>query len=184
MKNFKMEFILIIILVPILAYVGWQVYNTYIKEPDINIKGLNVLEQQPEKEINSPMLDKNSVSLPIRKPVSRGTLNYTGYIKRDPLMYSLPVKIKEKKYPAAKPSNPVSNPVEKRESQKNVKEIVLPKFTVTGIVWGKIRSRAIIGHSVYRVGDIIKGAKILDITKQGIHMIYQGKEFWVTVQGG
>lgn len=175
MKRIKAEIIVIIILIPILAYVGWQVYNSYFKPPEIDLEELEEPEALEEKPAPARPLE------PEIPPAPKGTLNYTGYIQRDPLEHSLPVKIKEEKPPAAKvPEREELKPVEK----KPPKEIILPKFTVTGIVWGKTNPRAIIDHKVYKIGDIIKGAKILNITQQGIQMIYEEKEFWVTISEG
>lgn len=173
MQKVKVEIVLVIILIPILVYVGWQAYNTYLKPPPMDLEELEMPEEIEEKPTRAPA--------PEPAPRPKGTLDYTGYIERDPLKHSLPVKIKKKpkvtKVP--KKAKEVS-----RKKKKPPKVIALPKFSVTGIVWGKPSPRAIIDNRVYKTGDVIKGAKILDITKQGIHMIYQEQEFWVTVQKG
>lgn len=173
MPKIKIEFILAVILLPILLYIGWQAYNTYLKQPP---EELSVLEEETEEEKPAPH--------PLEKPIDTvspvsdvGTLDHTGFVERDPLFHSLPVKIKEEE-----PEEGETAPRE-TEKEKSIpeppKEIILPTFTVTGIVWGKADPRAIIDDKVYRTGDIIKGAKILDITEQGIRMLYEGKEFCV-----
>lgn len=192
MKKVKVEFILIVILAPILVYVGWQAYNTYLKPPAIDLGELEIAEETEnestapkpssyEKGLGKPYIPEQRQEKPA--PIPKGTFDYTGYIKRDPLEHSLPVKIQEEKVPVTKVSAEKKHK-DIKEIKKPAKEIILPKFTITGIVWGKASPSAIIDNKVYRIGDIIKGAKILGITQQGIQMIYQGKEFWVSIQQG
>lgn len=182
MKKIKVEFILIIILIPILAYVGWQAYNTYLKPPAMDLEELELPEEPEEVPIPAPRPEPEEppeeVPIPVPKE-TKGTLDYTGYAERDPLKHSLPFKIKEEKPPVTE-EKPEGVPIKEKEPPK---EIILPKFIVTGIVWGKVHPRAIIDDKVYKIGDIIKEAKILDITEKGIHMIYQGKEFWIAIGG-
>lgn len=170
MIRVKPELILIILLIPIIAYVGWQAYNTYLKPLDIE-----ELEKVETEEPTKP-------SPPVNPPSSmepKGVLDYTGFAKRDPLKPSLPVKEKVEIPPEGRPT--VEKPEGKVEKAPP-KEIVLPTFTVTGIVWGEAPPRAIIDNRVYKIGDTVKGAKILDITDKGVHMIYEGKEFFATIE--
>lgn len=177
MPKYKSELILLIILIPILVYIGWQAYNTYFKPPAIEIEEL---EKAGIEEPTEPITE-----LAIKKPAPtaepKGVLDYTGYIKRDPLKPSLPVKEKPPEPLLEKKGEGILPEQKKKEPPK---EIVLPTFIVTGIVWGKASPRTIIDHKVYKIGDIVKGAKILDITEKGIHMIYEEKEFWINVQRG
>lgn len=180
MMRLKSELILLIILIPILVYIGWQAYNTYFKPPAIEIEELEKAGiEEPVIPPAEPVVKKPS---PPSEP--KGTLDYTGYIGRDPLKPALPVKEKVEKPPELLlEKKPVGIPPEEKKKEPP-KEIVLPTFIVTGIVWGEAQPRAIIDHNVYKIGDIVKGAKILDITEKGIYMIYEGKEFWVSVQRG
>lgn len=177
MLKHKAELILIIILIPIFAYVIWQAYNTYFKPPPMeNIEELEKLGTEEQAE--QPIVPKPQQ--PEEPPVPKGTLDHTGYTKRDPLKPTLPVREKIEKAPEVEKSREKSKEIKKEPP----KEIVLPTFTVTGIVWGRESPRAIIDHQVYKTGDTIKGAEILEITEKGIRMIYEGKEFWVGVQRG
>lgn len=192
MKKIRIEFILVIILIPILAYVGWQIYNSYIKSPDIDIEELELQEEK----------DAELTDTPQQKPdlAPKGTLSYTGYVERDPFKHSLPVKIKKPPKPKLKPK-PKPKKIEKKkhiiderekkpeekpkaikkpkEKEKPSQPILLPKFNVIGIVWGEAAPRAIIDNKIYKIGDTVKGAKILEITDKGIHMIYKTKDFWI-----
>lgn len=176
MIKYKYELIVIVILIPILAYVGWQAYNSYIKTPDVE-ELEKAITEEPAKPVTEPVAVQ-----PPPPSAPKGTLDYTGFIKRDPLKSSLPIREKiEKPSPAEKP--PEIKPGEIPKKEEPSKEIVPPTFKVTGIVWG-YSPRAIIDNGVYKIGDIVKGAKILDITHKGIQIIYEGKEFMVTLQGG
>ena len=49
-------------------------------------------------------------------------------------------------------------------------------FKVQGVFWGAARPQAIINRKVLSVGDEIKGAKILSISKEGVTLLFEGKE--------
>lgn len=181
MLKHKAEIILLIILIPILAYVVWQAYNTYFKPPAMeDIEELEKLgTEEKEAEIPVEEVKKPPVAVPQQPEepsIPKGTLDYTGFTERDPLRPALPVRPKKEK-PLEK-----AKETPKETKKEPPKEIILPTFTITGIVWGKASPRAIIDNQVYKIGDTIKGAKILDITEKGIRMIYEEKEFWVNVQ--
>lgn len=55
-------------------------------------------------------------------------------------------------------------------------EIVLPKMSLEGFTWG-YEPRAIINTQVVKKGDKILGAEVLEIKKEGVILIYQGKVF-------
>jgi len=65
--------------------------------------------------------------------------------------------------------------------------IVLPEMQFQGMVWKSSRPQAIINNKVYDIKDVINvGAEglgeeinIIDIKKDGIHLIYKNKEFIV-----
>lgn len=187
MPKHKTELLLLIVLIPILAYVGWQVYNTYLKPPSVDLEELEkVGTGEPAEPVVPPTVEQPVVSPPMRveptpePSVPKGTLDYTGYTERDPLKPSLPVREKIERPPELPPEKKPPKEEIKKEKEPP-KEIVLPTFTVTGIVWGD-SPRAIIDQQVYKIGDTVKGAKILDITEKGIKMIYEGKEFSVKTQ--
>lgn len=170
MFKYKSELIILILLIPILAYVGWQAYKSYFKAPDME-EFEKVATEEPVKPVAPPVAEQPPIP-----SAPKGTLDYKGFTKRDPLKASLPVEEKIEKPPVE--GKPPEGIPEKEEPKKI---IVLPTFAVTGVTWGQ-SPRAIIDNSVYKIGDIVKGAKILGITNQGIQMIYEGKEFFVTIQ--
>jgi hypothetical protein len=213
MIKHKSEFLLILIIIPIIAYVGWQAYKTWIASPDKDIANLE--EPIPEKEaeiiktaepINAP---EKTTDI---KPEEKSPIITTPINEQKPVKIEEPIT-KEETTPSEskgtlnyigyserdplKPSlpekqqeeKPVEKPIEetgqpKEQPIEQPKEIIPPTFTITGIVWGNVEPRAIIDNEVHKIGDIIKGATILGITENGIQIIYEGKEFWIQKQGG
>ena len=183
MQKVKIEVILILVLIPVIGYVGTQAYNTYIKKPNIDI---TQLDEQP-----ATSKDNNTNKSSFNEKISSVTTAVIENIKnaeRNPFKHSLPVTVKKdtpKEKTPEKTLKQSPKPYIKKDVKKDIgkdiektKQIVLPTFSVSGIVWGTT-PRAIIDSKVYKVTDVIKGAKILNITKEGILMLYEGKEFWV-----
>lgn len=52
----------------------------------------------------------------------------------------------------------------------------LPKMDVQGLIWGGNFPQAIINNKVYKAGDIIDGAQIKEIAKDGITLNFSGGE--------
>jgi len=94
-------------------------------------------------------------------------VNYTGAQYRDPL--ELPIELRT-------PIKPVAETAVEKEGEKE-EEIVPPDFTVQGMVWGGVKPQALINEGLCEKGDIIKGAEITDITKEGVTYIYKNKKF-------
>lgn len=194
MRKYIIEFILIILLIPIFGYIGWQAYSTYIKKPELELEGLAETQTVPP-QVNK--LDTKNKTAAVQKgalpeqpappssaPEKTGLSGEPEGRKRNPFEHSLPIKIK--KIQAAKtPEKKIDEEEEKKRlasilPKHEKKKIVLPAFTLTGIVWGEYRPRAIIDNQVYRIGDLVKGAKILDITNQGVQMLYQEEDQKIT----
>ena len=57
------------------------------------------------------------------------------------------------------------------------KEVVLPQFEVQGVVWGTSLPMAIIDGQILSIGDKIREAKIVEITRDYIALIYEDKRF-------
>ena len=57
-------------------------------------------------------------------------------------------------------------------------EITLPQMSLQGWTWG-YEPRAIINNQVVQEGDKISGAEVLEIRKEGVILIYQGKVFTI-----
>ena len=95
------------------------------------------------------------------KPVLAQVVEYTGRDYRNPL--KIPVGL--------------TKPIE--VSEKEERRIILPVFSVQGMVWGNNRPQAIINGEVFEEGDVVQEAEIIVIDKQGITFLYQGKKFIV-----
>lgn len=59
--------------------------------------------------------------------------------------------------------------------------IVLPKLAISGVVWGSSSPQAIINGKILKKGDIIEEAEILEIGKQGVVVLYKGRQFTLPV---
>ncbi len=65
--------------------------------------------------------------------------------------------------------------------------ITLPQMQFQGMVWKGSRPQAIINNKVYDVNDVVElntgeaegEVKVKGVNKEGIHLIYKGKEFIV-----
>lgn len=60
-----------------------------------------------------------------------------------------------------------------------VEDISLGHLKVQGMVWDTEMPQAIINDKVVKVGEVIEGAKILEITKECIYVLYDGKQYMV-----
>ena len=60
----------------------------------------------------------------------------------------------------------------------------LSKLKIQGIIWGVKTPQAIINNTVLKVGDLVEGAKILNIEKKGITFDFNGEIFNLVVSGG
>lgn len=73
----------------------------------------------------------------------------------------------------------------KEISQENAGEtepkLDLDKFKVQGIIWGVKTPQAIINNNVFKIGDLIEGAEILSIEKQGVTLRFNGRIFDLVV---
>ena len=99
---------------------------------------------------------------PVKEKVSYAAENL-----RDPFKSYLPV---EEEVPSVLPGEEEVQPEE---------EIILPTFTVQGVIWGSSLPQAIIDDTVVKIGDVIEGARITNITRDNIELNYQGKDFVV-----
>lgn len=66
------------------------------------------------------------------------------------------------------------------EAGKSAPQVTAPKFTVQGMVWDSDKPQAIIDNKIYNLGDEINGAKIIEINKEGVKVIYQSNIFVIT----
>ena len=52
----------------------------------------------------------------------------------------------------------------------------LPFLSIQGIVWGSGLPQAIINNQVVKIGDLIKGVRVVDISKEGVTVFYEGRQ--------
>ncbi len=57
-------------------------------------------------------------------------------------------------------------------------------FKLNGVVWGVGAPKAIIDGKVVGIGGRIHGAEVLEITKDGVKINYNGKEIYLRQQKG
>lgn len=50
-----------------------------------------------------------------------------------------------------------------------------PEFNVQGMVWRSDNPQAIIDGQILRIGDEIKDARVIDISKDGVKFLFRGK---------
>ncbi|MBM3251549.1 MAG: hypothetical protein FJZ11_02035 [Candidatus Omnitrophica bacterium] len=93
-------------------------------------------------------------------------LNYEADNYRDPLMPVFPKK--ELKKELGEAMEPVAPGTE---------GIAAPALVIQGMVWGTDMPQAIIDGEIYKVGDQFLEAKILDINKEGIKLLYKDRIF-------
>ena len=58
---------------------------------------------------------------------------------------------------------------------------VSQEFKLSGFVWGSEKPQAIINEQVVNVGDTIKKAKVISISKKGVRIFYMGENIILTV---
>ncbi len=67
-------------------------------------------------------------------------------------------------------------PAEESEVSET-KEIIPLSLTVQGLIWGGSFPQAIINNKVVKVGDIIEGARIISIDKEGITVFFEERQY-------
>ncbi|MDD5246320.1 MAG: hypothetical protein PHS09_02875 [Candidatus Omnitrophica bacterium] len=58
-----------------------------------------------------------------------------------------------------------------------------PPLTVQGVIWGTSLPQAIISGKVVKIGDTIEKARIIDITKEGVTIFYEGQQYTLSSPG-
>jgi hypothetical protein len=56
----------------------------------------------------------------------------------------------------------------------------LPSLNIQGIIWGSELPQAIINNQVVKIGDVVQGARIVDISQAGITVFYNGRQQLIT----
>jgi hypothetical protein len=57
----------------------------------------------------------------------------------------------------------------------DVQAAPLPSFAVQGLLWGGSLPQAVIDNQVVKVGDVIQDAEIVEISKDGVKVLYNKK---------
>ncbi|MDP2941185.1 MAG: hypothetical protein Q8N85_02895 [Candidatus Omnitrophota bacterium] len=79
--------------------------------------------------------------------------------------------------------DPFREPIIKRPdkpvalTEEGSKVSQLPTLTVQGLIWGGIFPQAIINNKVLKIGDTIDGARIANISKDGVVVFYEGTQY-------
>lgn len=92
-------------------------------------------------------------------PEARPAVNYNSAGLRDPF------------------DNPVTPGLSAGKDAYTSSQTPLPQLTVQGIVWGGAFPQAIINNQVVKAGDMLGGARIIDIGKDGVTVFFGGKQF-------
>ena len=90
---------------------------------------------------------------------------------------SFTTKARKVRYTSQDLRDPFQSPFEMGESPTEGPAVGLPQLTVQGMVWGSKMPQAIINNTVVKVGEVIEGAEILDIRKEGVYVLYQGRQY-------
>ena len=60
----------------------------------------------------------------------------------------------------------------------------LPDFSVQGVIWGGSLPQAIINEQVVKIGDTIAGAKVISIGKEGVGLLFDGRQYNLSSPAG
>ncbi len=92
---------------------------------------------------------------------------------RDPFISGLPKEVETKI---------VAMPAQTSEAGYEAVELAPEEFdysslSVTGLLWGSDKPKAIINNDIFGIGSVINGATIVQIDAKGILFEYNGKQF-------
>ncbi len=91
---------------------------------------------------------------------SNGLVTYNADSYRDPFM----PEIKKEKVVLQQVS-----------PEAGARELTLPEFDVKGMIWNTDSPQAIINGQILHLGDEIKDAKIIEISKEGVKLLFRGR---------
>ncbi len=111
----------------------------------------------------------------------------------NPFTPRLPPKPKiEPPPPPVQPAPTIEQPVRDEKSQPEISpatpsekdvKIEAPSLTITGLVWNTDTPQAIVNNQIVKLGDVIDGASIQAIHREGIDISYVGTVFTITLSG-
>ncbi len=64
---------------------------------------------------------------------------------------------------------------------EEVKDIPLPPLVIQGLLWGGEFPQAIINNKVVKIGDTIEEARIVEINKNGVILLFAGRKFPLSI---
>ncbi|MDP3142494.1 MAG: hypothetical protein Q8N14_00895 [Candidatus Omnitrophota bacterium] len=103
----------------------------------------------------------------------------TAYVEAENKGFELdPVSMKDPFLPLFPKKETEPKKVTEVASQRK-EEVRPPELIIQGLVWGKIMPQAIVNNKVVTIGDIINEAKIVDINKNGVSILFKDKIFFV-----
>jgi hypothetical protein len=120
------------------------------------IMGVCYIKPLRAAQTDSKMPGKNSPGQ--QRLVNRPKVEYKAQGSRDPFR---PL-VTEKKISAAAAPEP---------------DKMLPNFTVQGVVWGGVFPQAIINNQVVKKGDMLGEAKVIEIGKEGVTVLFANQEY-------
>lgn len=97
-------------------------------------------------------------------------VKYTSQDLRDP--FKSPFEIEMESL-----GEPPPPPPEEQPPPKQILSYLQSRLEVQGIVWGSETPQAIINNVVLKVGEVIGGAEIIDIRKEGVYVLYEGRQY-------
>lgn len=93
--------------------------------------------------------------------IARTSIEYKAEGLKDPFLWHLKKEVKK--------TTSVS-------AGQSASERPFPSLTIQGIIWGGVFPQAIINNKVVKVGDTLEGARIIGINKDGIRVLFEGRE--------
>ncbi len=89
-------------------------------------------------------------------------------------------------FPVIKKEEPVveNKPViiYEQEKKREKERFDVSIYKVNGLIWGAYESKAIINDKIYVVGDKLGRAEITKINKEGVTLILEGDEHFITTK--
>ncbi|MCX5707176.1 MAG: hypothetical protein NTW13_05970 [Candidatus Omnitrophica bacterium] len=74
--------------------------------------------------------------------------------------------------------DPFKSPIVKDTSYKSSEVKALPQLNIQGLIWGGTFPQAVINNKVVKIGDtVVEGARITDISKEGVTVLYNGMTY-------
>lgn len=71
-----------------------------------------------------------------------------------------------------------------KETKKEAAAAALPELKVQGIIWGSNMPLAIINNKVIKKDDLIEGARIVSIDKDGVTVFFANRQYVISAPAG